>query len=212
MTPVTELFIIEDHPIYIEGIKNVFDVKADKIFVGGWATSAEEAREKLKTSNADVILLDLNLPGESGVDFCIEIKSDYKNKKVIALTAETDTEILFNVWMNKVDAIIMKLSGKDILIDTIHSVLKGKREIGKDVPPFFDLSGSQKFSNRPILTKREYQVLNLLISGNIRKEVAEKLNVTIDTVDTHCKNMFKKFEVNSLQQLLTELKSLKLIH
>lgn len=212
MTQVTELFIIEDHPIYVEGLIKVFDVQTDKMFVGGWANSIAEARQKLKSSSADVVLLDLNLPDESGVDFCIELKREYTDKKVIALTAETDTEILFNVWMNNVDAIIMKLGGKEVLIDTIRAVLKGKREIGKDVPPFFDISGPQKTDHVPVLTKREHQVLNLLSSGFIRKEVAEKLNVTIDTVDTHCKNMFKKYNVNSLQQLINQLKHLKLIH
>lgn len=211
MAHITEIFIIEDHPVYIEGIKNIFDKKSDHMFVGGWANSAEEAREKLKTSDADVIFLDLNLPGESGVDYCLEIKNTYKEKKVIALTAETDSEILFKVWLNKVDAILMKLSGKDVLTDTIHAVLMGKREIGKEVPPFFDISNSQKNSGKPALTKREQQVLNLLSGGFIRKEVAEKLNVSIDTVDTHCKNMFKKYNVNSLQQLIIELKKYKLI-
>lgn len=211
MTKVTELFIIEDHPVYIEGMKNVFDLKTDKIFVGGWATSAEDARKKLKNSNADVILLDLNLPGESGVDYCVELKSEYKEKKIIALTAETDSGILFKIWMNQVDAILMKLCDKETLMDTIHAVLKGKREIGKDVPPFFDFSGSKRQGSKPILTKRENQVLNLLSGGLIRKEVAEKLNVSIDTVDSHCKNMFKKYEVNNLRQLINEMKNAKLM-
>lgn len=211
MKHLTELFIIEDHPVYIEGIKNIFDFKEDKMFVNGWANSAEEAREKLKTSKAEIILLDLNLPGESGVDFCLELKTEYPDKKVIALTAETDSEILFNVWMNKIDAILTKLCDKNTLIDTINSVLKGKREIGKDVPPFFDFSGSKRLGSMPILTKREHQVLNLLSGGFIRKEVAEKLNVTLDTVDSHCKNMFKKYKVNNLRQLINELKNAKLM-
>lgn len=212
MTLVTELFIVEDHPVYIEGIKNIFDRKQDKIYVSGWANSAEEAREKLKTSSADVILLDLNLPGESGVDYCLELKKEYRDKKIIALTAETDSDTLFKVWLNGVDAILMKLSGKSVLTDTISAVLSGKREIGKDVPPFFDITYTQNQESLPILTKREQQVLNLLSNGLIRKEVAEKLNVSIDTVDSHCKNMFKKYDVNSLQQLINKLKSLKLVH
>ena len=211
MRQVTELFIIEDHPVYIEGIKNIFNEKSDNMFVGGFATSVEEARKKLKTSTAEVILLDLNLPGESGADYCLELKNEYKDLKVIALTAETDAEILFKVWMNQVDAILMKLCGKETLSDTIRAVLKGKREIGKDVPPFFEFSESKRQGSKPILTKREQQVLSLLSSGYIRKEVAEKLNVSIDTVDSHCKNMFKKYEVNNLRQLINELKKAKLM-
>jgi len=211
MTPAIELFILEDHPVYIEGIKNIFEHTTNKMYVGGWANSVEEAREKLKSSNANVILLDLNLPGESGVDYCLELKSDYPEKKIIALTAETDSETLFKVWMNGIDALLTKLCDKDTLIDTIYAVLKGKREIGKDVPPFFDLSGSKNIGSKPILTKRETQVLNLLSSGFIRKEVAEKLNVTLDTVDSHCKNMFKKYEVNNLRQLINELKKAKMM-
>lgn len=211
MTPAIELFIVEDHPVYIEGIKNIFEHSTHKMFVGGWANSAEDARLMLKSSNANVVLLDLNLPGESGVDYCLEIKSEYPEKKVIALTAETDSETLFKVWMNNVDAILTKLCDRATLIDTIYSILKGKREIGKDVPPFFDISGSKSIGSKPVLTKRENQVLNLLSSGFIRKEVAEKLNVTLDTVDSHCKNMFKKYEVNNLRQLITELKKAKLM-
>lgn len=211
MRQVTELFIIEDHPVYIEGIKNIFDYKTDQMYVSGWANSVEEARIKIKNSPADVILLDLNLPGESGVDYCIELKSEYSDKKVIALTAETDSEILFKVWMNQVDAILMKLCDKETLVDTIHAVLKGRREIGKDVPPFFEFGESKRQGSKPILTKRENQVLSLLSSGLLRKEVAEKLNVTIDTVDSHCKNMFKKYEVNNLRQLINEMKNSKLM-
>lgn len=206
MRDLIELFIIEDHPMYVEGIKKSFDMKEDRVYVGGWAGSVEEARGKLTTSNADVIFLDLNLPGESGADYCIELKSIYPEKKVIALTAETDSELLLKVWLNRVDAILMKMSGKQVMIDTIRAVMEGKREIGKDVPLFFDVSDYTKARSTPALTRREQQVLNLLTSGYTRKQVSEKLNVTIDTVDSHCKNMFKKYGVNSLQQLLNELK------
>ena len=204
-----EIFIIDDHPLYIEGIKRSFDKKTDHIFVGGWATSIAEAREKLKTSLADVILLDLVLPGESGVDFCIELKRDYPDKKVIALTGESDEELLHNVWINKVDAIIMKVIGKKYLISTIKATLSGERKIGPNVPPFFDHHDSSR--NKPFLTRREQQVMHLLICGDYRKEVAEKLNISLDTVNKHCNNVFKKFDVDSLQKYIRKAKKLKII-
>lgn len=204
-----EVFIIDDHPMFIEGLRKSFNVKTDKIIVGGWAKTIAEAREKLKSSDADVVFLDLILPGESGVEFCIELKRDYPEKKVIAITGELDEEILLNVWQNKADAIIMKENDKKQIIATIHTVLANQRIIGPKVPAFFDHIYQTK--DVPKLTGREHQVLNLLMCGYLRKEVAEKLNISIDTVNKHCGNVFKKFGVDSLQKYIHEAKRLKII-
>lgn len=205
-----EVFIIEDHPFYIEGVRKTFSKSVDKIFVGGWAESVPEAREKLKCSQADIVFLDLILPGESGVVFCHELKKDYPNMKIIALTGETDANILYNVWMNGVDAIITKATGKKQMINTIHQVLKGQRILGQNLPPFFD--NHTKTRNTPFLTKRENQVMNLLVGAYSRKEVAEKLNITIDTVGKHCNNVYDKFGVDSLPKFMQKARKLKIIN
>lgn len=199
MEPI-EIFIIDDHPMFMNGIAKSFSKTSDNIYVGGSAKSAGVAREKLKDSQADVILLDLKMPFENGVDFSLEIKRDYPDKKIIVLTGETDEQLLYNVWLNGVDAIIMKATGKKQLISAIEAVMQGERKIGADVPPFFEYH--IRHDDKPFLTRREQQVMNLLVSGFHRKEVAEKLDISIDTVNKHCTNVFRKYGVDSLQKFV----------
>lgn len=127
------IFVIDDHPVFIDGIKTVFKNGNDKIKVSGSATSVKEALPKLKRSRAKVVLLDLIMPEISGVEFCLTIKKRFPEKKVIALTGELNPTVLYNAWMNKADAIIMKYCEKQELIDTIHTVLEGNRTDRKSV-------------------------------------------------------------------------------
>lgn len=209
MRELIEIFIIDDHPIYISGLQDAFyKHKTSRYAISGSATSIAEAREKLKKSFAEVILLDLKLPGESGVDYCAEIKKTYPEKKVIALTGETDTTILFNVMMNGADAIMMKYSEVDEIIEVVADVLKGKKVFGDRVPPIHDRINPEKKKNIPFITPREDQIFSLLKIGLKRREIADKLNVANSTVHSHCKKMFAKFEVHNVQALINKVNQL----
>lgn len=199
MKPV-ELYVIDDHPIFMDGIRNSFDKEKDGVFVGGWSKSIADAREKMKDTSAVVIFLDLVLPGESGADYCLELKSKYPEKKVIALTGETDSNILYQVWMNGADAIMSKLSDKNQLLNVIKDVMNGKRTIGKDVPAFFEKA--ENTIHTPFLTLREKQVMDVLSGGYSRKEASLKLNISIDTVNKHSNNVYRKFGVKSLAEYM----------
>lgn len=204
------IFVIDDHPVFINGIKSIFNGGQDKIKVTGTANSAKEALTKLKRSRAQVIFLDLIMPEFTGIEFCLIIKNLFPDKKVIALTGELDPSILYNAWMNKADAILMKYCGKDELIDTIHGVLAGRRIIGTKVPDFYSLI-TKEGKSAIKLTNREQQILNLLASGHSRDEVGQILGSTQNTVNFHCKNLFKKFNQNKLISVIEEARKAKLI-
>lgn len=204
------IFIIDDHPIVIDGIRSVFNDGKDKIKVAGWANSAQEALPKLKRSHANVVILDLIMPDITGVEFCEVIKNQFPDKKVIALTGELNPTILYNTWINKADAILMKYCGKDELVETIHSVLAGSRIIGNKVPEFYEhirVTGKKT----PKLTRREHQILKLLAKGHSRDDVGKILGSTINAVNFHCKNLFIKFKKNKLISIVEEAKRKKLI-
>jgi len=209
MTNPVELFLVEDQPVYTKGIKNLFARKKDHVYVGGTAKTIDETWEKLKSLCPDIILLDLILENEISTTFCLEVKSKYPGIKVIVLTGSKDSSLLQQVWWNGADAIISKLFDKSEFIETIKSVIDGKRIIGSRLPPFHDKQ--IKSSNKPFLTKRENQVMVLLMGGYIRKEVAEKLNISNNTVSKHCDNVYGKFGVDSLASFMCEAKKLNII-
>ncbi len=204
------IFVIDDHPVYIDGLKSVFANGEDGINISKFAHSAKEALPLLSQSNAKVVLLDLMMPGITGDKFCLTIKKKFPKKKVIALTGELNTSLLYNVWMNKADAIIMKYSGKDEIVNAVKAVLTGQRFVGASVPEFrnqFVNSGNGK----PKLTNREKQILNLLAKGYTREAVGSELGSNLNAISFHCKNIFNKLNRNKLVAVIEEAKKHNLI-
>ncbi len=205
------VFMIDDHPMFIDGVKSAFNPEIDKVEFVGSANLCTNAIEPLKESGSDVVLLDLNMPEVNGVECCKRIKKVLPDIKVIILTGETDTAFLFDAWMSGANAIVLKYCGKDELLQTMRRVITGERIIGKNVPFFFDQIEGAKDEKVPTLTLREEEVLKLLATGLSRSEVADELHITSAAVNFHCKNLFKKFNKNRIHSLLAEARKLKVI-
>ncbi len=204
------IFILDDHPIYIKGIKAALQPDKKIVKVIGSATSAPEAMQKLTESPVDVILLDLIMPEIDGIECAHMIKKQYPGMKIVILTGENDTQLLYNAWIAGVDAILTKYCGKGEIIATIKSVIEGNRIIGKKLPDFFSHMGGDD-SSTITLTSREQQVLSLLAQGKRRVDVSDLLNISKDTVDFHCRNLHRKFDKNKIQSVISEARKAKLI-
>ena len=205
-----DVFIIDDHQIFIDGVKVNLQTKKDNLIVKGSSTSIKKALKTLRKTKVDVILLDLMMPEISGIEGSLLLKKEFPDIKIVILTGENDTSLLFNAWITGVDAILTKLCGQEELIETIESVIKGNRVIGKNVPAFFNHINEGDTQN-VILTRREQQILNLLAQGKKRREAAEILFISKDTVDFHCKNLYKKFNKNKIQSVIQAARKAKLI-
>ncbi len=204
------VFIIDDHPMVIKGIKSIFKDENQGIRICGSALSAEESLSLIEESGADIILLDLMMPGISGVDHCSTLKKIHPDKKVIVLTGELNPVILKKAWSNMSDAIIAKYCGMDELVDVIKGVLQGRRIIGSDIPDFNQDNESDSLQAIK-LTNRETLILKLLSEGNTREEVSVTISSSQDTVKFHCKNIFRKFGRNKLVSVIQDAKSKGLI-
>jgi len=205
------VYSIDDHPLFIDGVKSAFDQEVDKVEFVGSANSGYKALEELKDSATDVVLLDIVMPEINGIETCKRVKKQYPELKIVILTGETESSLLFDVWMAGADAILLKYCGKQELHQTMIRVLRGERIIGQNVPFFFDQLGGTKDKNTPDLTQREEEVLKLLATGLTRSEVADQLHLSSAAVNFHCKNLFKKFNKNRIHSLLAEARKLKII-
>jgi len=203
-----KLLVVDDHDTINLGISNHFE-NHSSIQLVDTATSGFEAIEKLKKHQIDVVVLDIGMPQMDGIECCRLIKKLDPNIKVVAFTSMTDTQVYYDIYVENVNAIILKAYGVKQLDSAIHDVYNGLTVLGENLGFFFD-KGTKVDSTRK-LSKREMQVLSLLGSGDKRKEVAEKLFVSIDTINTHCKNIFKKFGVSSMNEVIEEAKKRKLL-
>jgi DNA-binding NarL/FixJ family response regulator len=205
------LFLIDDHAFFIKGVSETLRQEDTNIRIVGSATSCKEALEQINVLDVDVVLLDILMPLMNGIDCCRLIKEQHPEIKVIGLTGEVDPKLLLEMWRNKANAILLKSCGLDELISTIKGVMNSKTIFGKDVPNFLIYSDTSS-DNVPRLTKKELEVLKLLATGISRREVADEMKATMYAVEFHCKNIFKKFNSNSINIIIAEAKRVRIIN
>ena len=163
-------------------------------------SSGEEALEKISASAPDVILLDINLPGKSGIDCIRALKKSCPGAEVIMLTAYEEEDNIFNALREGASGYLLKTSTPEELFDAIRDVHTGgapfSSHIARKVTQYFRQDREISEENES-LSPREREVLKLLSSGYIYKEVADQLDITIETVRTYVKRICVKLHVRS---------------
>ncbi len=205
-----DLFLVDDHSYLNQGIKAAFKEQDYNINIVGSATSGIDALEQLKILDVDVVLLDIIMPEMDGIACCKRIKELSSEIKVIAFTGELNPEILLKIWLQKADGILLKTCGMDELAGAIKMVMKGQKVIGNNVPDFFNCLESNE-REMPKLTKTELEVLKLLGTSLTRQEAADEMNRSVYTVESHCKNLFAKFNTNRIHTILAEARCARII-
>jgi DNA-binding NarL/FixJ family response regulator len=206
---MVNVFIVDDHPLFIDGVKIALESEST-IGVIDTALSANEALEKI-SSSTKIVLLDLLMPEVDGIECASLIKYRFPSVKIIILTCEIEPDKLNKAWNTNVDAILSKYCGKKELLDTIEDVLLGKRVIGSAVPNFSGYNSNQSESSEIQVTNRERQILSLLAKNYTRVEASEKLCISLDTVNFHCKKIFKKFKRNNIQDVINDARKAMII-
>lgn len=192
------VLIVDDHNLIIEGIKS--SLKNHVIIkVIASATNSEETFFALKNFSIDVILLDINLQNESGIWLCSEIKKEYKDIKIIALSNYSKKSFIDDMLQNGANGYLLKNVEKQDLIKAIERVHQGKSYFSDDIQELLFLKNQKSNFN---ITNREKEVLYLISEGITSHQIADKLCISPLTADTHRKNLLLKFEATSSAQLI----------
>ncbi|HEY3406462.1 MAG TPA: response regulator transcription factor, partial [Ohtaekwangia sp.] len=175
--------------------------------------TAQEALTFLEKNKPDVILLDISLPDMDGLQLCEAIREINKEAKIIGLTSTNEAGIITGLLQRGGNGYLLKNMERADLIDAIESVQNGKVYLSKaaneKILEQFQRLGSD--NSVPVLTRREKEILQLLADGLKGPQIAEKLFLSNYTVETHRKNMLKKFNANSLQMLLRVAREYKIL-
>lgn len=194
------VFIVDDHPVVVEGIRSLLSGEED-IFWLGHALSAGECLEQLKSLQADVILMDINLPDKSGVDLCKEVKTIFPAMKVLALSTLNQPSFINKMMNNGSSGYVLKNAGKEELMDAIKLVFAGDTYLS-DEASLLIKNALQQREGVPYLTRREKEILGLLAEGMTTPKIAEKLFVSPWTVDGHRKSIMTKLDVKNTASLI----------
>ena len=191
------ILIVDDHPVVLAGLTSMLGTQAG-IEVLGSASSGEEALEMLRVKHADVVLLDLRMPGISGIDTLHALKRAKISVRVIILTSyETDEDIYRAVQANA-QGYLLKDTPQAAMIEAIRAVHAGKR--------YFPRHIAARLAERMMrtnLTTREIEVLKMLARGLTNKEIGGALEISGNTVRNHVNSIIDKLEVSDRTEAAT---------
>lgn len=192
-----KVILADDHVMIREGIKQLLEFE-QKIEVVAQANDGVECLEQLSKVNADVLLLDINMPRKNGLETLAEIRKNRTNIKVLMLTVHEEVEYLVKATEIGVDGYILKDSGSAELKKAIFAILDGESYIQPNLIPELNSYLIHKDDDKnklDALTKREVEVLIEVAKGNFNKDIAMHLNISERTVKNHMVSIFKKIEV-----------------
>jgi DNA-binding NarL/FixJ family response regulator len=191
------IMVVEDHPVFREGLNMIIAAEADMETVAQ-ASTAEEAIQEYRRTMPDVILMDQRLPGASGTEALIAIRSEFPHAKIMMLTtAGGDIEIQ-RALRAGATAYVLKSTPKNELLRIIRTVSTGRKHIPSDVG-----SSLAEHMGQEDLTPRELDVLELIREGNKNKQIADQLSIAETTVNFHIKNIVDKLQANDRTHAVT---------
>jgi DNA-binding NarL/FixJ family response regulator len=173
---------------------------AEDITCVGAVSSAEEAEKKIPSLYPDVILMDINLPGKSGIDCIRGLKKVLPDVEVVMVTAYEEEDNIFRALKEGASGYILKSSNSKDIIEAIRDVFAGESPfsgpIARKMAMYFREEREIE-DDRETLSPREMEVLKLLASGHIQKEIADEMNITLATVRTYVRRICLKLHVRS---------------
>ena len=194
--------IVEDNQILLENLKLLLTGEPN-IEIIGTGSSAEGALKSVDFSNADVLLVDLGLPGMSGSELIEKVKAKYPELEIMAHTVFENRESVFSAIKAGASAYILKGSRPAELIDALNKLHEG----GAPMSPKIARMVIQELQDRGsdeqyLLSQREKEVLKEIEKGMSYKEVASKLNISPQTIHTHIKKIYDKLHAHDRQDAL----------
>jgi DNA-binding NarL/FixJ family response regulator len=188
------VFSVDDHPLLREGLAAIINNEPDMLLVDQ-ACNAQEAIQKFRKQLPDVTLMDLRLPGQSGIDAMKTIRAEFPEARVIILTTfEGDVEIQRALEAGARGYMLKSMPPKE-LVEVIRQVHAGKKRI----PAQLAAQLAEHMSD-DALTVREIEVLAQIAGGNRNRDIAEKLFITEETVKVHIKHILEKLGASDRTQ------------
>ena len=203
-----KVLLVDDHAVLRQGLKALLSQEED-IQVVGEAENGHQALEKISELQPNVVVTDISMPGLNGIETTRRLRQKHPEIKVVVLSMHTDEEYVFQVLQAGAAGYVLKQSDSIEIVTAIRAVLGN----GSFLSPMISQTVIEGYlhhtktqdkqsSERPQLTSREREVLQLLGEGLANREIAAYLNISVKTVESHRTNMMNKLEVKNKTELI----------
>ncbi len=196
-----KILMIEDHQVVAQGIStmlNELDYVESVEHVSEGNLGIEFIRQNPET---DIVLLDINLPDGNGIEFCANIRQEFPEIGIIALSTFNQAGIINKMLENGADSYLLKNTSSEELIEAIEKVSSGQKHLTSRIKKILSNS-SVSNCKTPVFTKREKEVLALIAEGLTNQEIADQLFISQLTVISHRKSLLEKTESKNTAQLI----------
>ncbi|HMH33179.1 MAG TPA: response regulator transcription factor [Puia sp.] len=204
------VFIVDDHPVVIEGIHSLLQHEKDIEWVGQ-AKNAQSCLGFFVNNTADVVLMDISMPDMDGTYLCAIMKEKYPGIFILGLSTFNQGLYIKKMMENGASGYILKNTSKEELIKAIHCIHEGGIFFNGEVGEALTAYQRSSRTELPMLTNREKEILELIAEGFTNPQIAEKIFLSPFTVDTHRKNLLAKLNVKNTASLIRLAVEQKLI-
>lgn len=190
------VLIADDHQLVIDGIKLMFSDETDIACIGE-ANDGLQALELAGKIRPELIILDINMPNLNGIETCRQIRRSFPEIKILALSMLKEVSLIKLILKNGADGYLLKNSGKEEILTAIRKIQTGEKYFSSEVAALVmeSLTGAKVKNTEnpfPKLSRREKQILQLIVDEYTTVEIAEKLFISFGTVETHRRNLLIK--------------------
>ena len=203
--PPVRILVADDHAIFRDGLRKLLE-GADDVTIIGEASNGNECVKMLAKLKPDILLLDLRMPEKDGLGVLEEINFDSASTRVIVLTAAEDDRDGVRAMRLGARGVVLKQSASDLLLKSIRKVNEGEiwldnRMTSEVIDAFKKSSEAGQRREKPLLSDREKEIVQLVAQGFRNREIGEKLFISEQTVKNHLHNIFDKLGVSDRLEL-----------
>lgn len=213
-----KIILVDDHEIVRDGIKSLL-LTSNNIKIIGEASNYSELKQLLSGNKVNIIVMDISLPGISGIEITKELSDRYPEIKVLILSMFTDEEFIYNAIKAGAKGYLPKNSKQEDLINAINVIQSGEEFFSPLISQVLMNSYIKKIrtedenkTDEESLSKRELEILKLVAEGYSNKEISERLFISIRTVETHKTHILNKLNLKSTVDLVKYAIRMKIIN
>lgn len=201
-----KILVVDDHKIIRDGISSLLHDQPEYLVVAE-ASNGREALAVLAKTKIDIAIVDINMPVMNGIDCTREINEKFEDTRVIALTMHSEEIYLTKMIEAGAVGYILKNLGKKELLSALSAVVEGKHYYSPEITlaVIKELTNPRKAKDQDAkieLTAREMEVLELIVREHSNQEIADKLSISVRTVDAHRRNLLEKTRVRNTAGLV----------
>ncbi len=199
---VTRIVLVDDHILFRIGLRSALEQCDTPLEIVGEAGSGRQLFEVLQGCMVDMVLLDIVLPEMSGIDIASKLRVEYPEIKILMLSAESDQETICRLMDIGIDGFVSKTVPVDELCRAVEYVADGAEYFGRDIARIIHDVRIAKSHQSTDFTPRENEIIEMCACGLSAKEIADKVHISIKTVESHKNNIFKKLGINNSVELV----------